>query len=155
MLFPVDDGYISRSSVRPGNRHLLFQAPRWIEFYCGKLATFNYGRVPFELERPLETFRDVLTELSSIPGLVDVTDIDPYTVGIAIGDMFDSGEVASRIARAFQVAFYPDEDLELVHSTHKDSDPDVESIHSPGKPNYESITTQPDRGGECSPCDPN
>jgi hypothetical protein len=148
MLFPVNDGFLSRSPVRPGNRHLLFQAPGWKNFYCGKLAKLNYGKVPFELERPEETYQQVMTDLASIPGLIDVTDIEPYSVGISVSGMFDPDEVASKVAAIFQTAFYSEEELELVVSPKKETDKIESSEEAANKSDDgSSLRTEPGNGG--------
>ncbi len=113
-LFPQEEQFPFRLKGREPMRHGLFRPPAWRARHSLFLARINKGQVPFELCNPVETYRSVLDKLSATSGLTDLTDLDPYTLGVSIAGLFPPVIVCRQVAQILHEAFFPEEPLELL-----------------------------------------
>ena len=112
-LFPTPLGMPRRIKTPDCGRELFWSSPKGRDRWAARIAKVNFGKFPFELSQPVRTYRELLEAMADVEGLIDVFDIDRYTMGVVVGGMFDLAAVARRVAELVQQSFYPEEPLEL------------------------------------------
>lgn len=111
-LFPKPPRPQGRFASDENEKVLFWSNPISRGSHAVRVARLNAGKFHFELVNPAKTYRELFESLSRVDGLVELVDLDRYTLGIQVGGMFSVGEVAREVARLFQQSFYWDEELE-------------------------------------------
>lgn len=112
-FFPRRPG-LARLQEFPDREWLLHWSSPQVKFrHANILARTNQGKVPFELSDPIPTYVRTLEGLSRIEGLIEVADLDRYTLGLQVGSFFNAGRIAKQVASILQHNFYNDEILEF------------------------------------------
>lgn len=82
-----------------------------LDAYASQMATANAGCIPFELPgESRQAYREFLTELVLIPGLVGIFSANRYSLRIHAGRHFDASRIASLVATVVRRWFYPNQE---------------------------------------------
>lgn len=82
-----------------------------LDAYASQMAAANAGVIPVELPgEPRLAYREFLTELVTIPGLVGIFSANRYCLRIHAGRHFETARMASQLAAVIHRWFYPDQD---------------------------------------------
>lgn len=84
-------------------------SPRWRSRFALRVARRNRGRMPYELASPSRTYFQLFGELANIDGVVEIRDLDRYTLQVRHGWLFTQFPVGRAVARAFARHLYADE----------------------------------------------
>jgi hypothetical protein len=87
--------------------------PRWRVRYALRVARRNRGRVPFELVAPARVYHQLLIELASVEGLLEVQDIDRYSLHLVFGQLFSPIEIGLEVGMVLSSKLYPDEPFDF------------------------------------------
>jgi hypothetical protein len=78
-----------------------------------RVARRNAGRFPFERANSCKVYAELFERIVAIEGLVEVVDLNRYTLGIEVGGLFNLSEVATQFVTVIQQAFYPEEEIDF------------------------------------------
>lgn len=84
-------------------------SPRWRSRFALRVARRNRGRVPYELASPGRSYFQLLDELASIAGLIEIRDIDRYTLQVRHGWLFAQFPLGRAVAHAVARHLYGNE----------------------------------------------
>lgn len=84
-------------------------SPRWRARFALRVARRNRGKMPYELASPGRTYFQLLADLASIDGLVEIRDIDRYTLQVQHGRLFAQLPLGRAVAGAFARHLYAEE----------------------------------------------
>ncbi|MFM7115104.1 MAG: hypothetical protein ACKO81_03145 [Planctomycetota bacterium] len=84
-------------------------SPRWRTRFAMRVAKRNRGKMPYELGSPGRSYFQLLGDLASIEGVVEIRDINRYTLQVQHGYMFTELPLGRAVARAFARHLYADE----------------------------------------------
>ena len=104
--------------IRPrysGRDGYLFSRALDLDAYATQLTAENAGCIPFELSGdPQQAYREFLTDLLLIPGLVGIVSANRYSLKIHAGRHFEECRIASRVADVVRRHFYPEGEPQFV-----------------------------------------
>ena len=104
--------------IRPrysGRDGYLFSRALDLNAYATQLAAENAGCLPFELSGdPQQAYREFLTDLVVIPGLIGIISANRYSLRIQAGRHFEAIQIASLVADVVHRHFYPEEEPQFV-----------------------------------------
>jgi len=82
-----------------------------LDAYASQMAAANAGCMPVELPgEPRHAYREFLSELVTIPGLVGIFSTNRYCLRIHAGRHFKPAQIASQLATVIRRWFYPDQE---------------------------------------------
>ena len=97
--------------IRPkysGRDGYLFSRAQDLDAYATQLVAENAGCIPFELAGdPQQAYREFLTDLVVIPGLIGIISANRYSFKIQAGRHFEASRIASLVADVVRRHFYP------------------------------------------------
>jgi hypothetical protein len=98
----------------PGdNEKVLFgSTPTFRAKHALRVARGNAGKFSFEFISPTKAYLELFERLASIEGLVEVVDLDRYSLGMEAGGLFNVVDVARELVSVIQQTFYPEEEIE-------------------------------------------
>lgn len=84
-----------------------------------RVARRNYGQSPVELSNAVKTHDDLLKSLLCLPGLVEIAQVNPYSIHFKCGTLFDPFEMAQKIVKLILKHFYPEEEATWMETVHE------------------------------------
>lgn len=107
-----DSRLLKRSAY--GLSDLLHQtSPQWRMRYALRVARRNRGRLPFELVAPARVYHELLVELSAIEGIVEIRDLNRYSLLVHHGSLFRPEPLGRAVGMAISHKLYPEEAVEF------------------------------------------
>jgi len=105
-----DGQFLKRSAYSLGDV-LHRTSPQWRLRYARHIARRNRGKMQFELVEPARDYYELLLELAAIDGIVEIQDLNRYSLLIHYGRLFEPVQIGQAIGSAISRKLYPDEPL--------------------------------------------